>query len=82
MLPGVVGKFGSVATDSFYDEARLGAPQYTRPPAFRGLVVPEILLSGDHVRIEAFRADAAWKKTLANRPELLGLRREEERGDG
>jgi tRNA (guanine37-N1)-methyltransferase len=76
MLPGVVGKFESVATDSFYDEARLGAPQYTRPPEFRGLTVPEVLLSGDHGKIEAFRAHESWRKTLKNRPELLGLRGE------
>jgi tRNA (guanine37-N1)-methyltransferase len=82
MLPGVVGKFDSVATDSFYDEARLGAPQYTRPPEFRGLSVPDVLLSGDHARIEAFRAREAWKKTRKNRPELLGLRGEEQRRDG
>jgi len=74
MLPGVVGKYESVATDSFYGEARLGAPQYTRPPLFRGLGVPDVLLSGDHARIEEFRAREAWKKTAKNRPSLLGLR--------
>ncbi len=73
MLPGVVGKYESVATDSFYGEARLGAPQYTRPPLFRGLGVPDVLLSGDHARIEEFRAREAWKKTAKNRPSLLGL---------
>jgi tRNA (guanine37-N1)-methyltransferase len=73
MLPGVVGKYESVATDSFYGEARLGAPQYTRPPLFRGLGVPDVLLSGDHARIEEFRAREAWKKTAKNRPLLLGL---------
>jgi tRNA (guanine37-N1)-methyltransferase len=85
MMPGVVGKFDSVATDSFYDEPRLGAPQYTRPPVFRGLAVPEILFSGDHAKIEAFRVHEAWKKTLRNRPELLGVGRDphagEEEGD-
>jgi tRNA (guanine37-N1)-methyltransferase len=74
MLPGVVGKYESVATDSFYGEARLGAPQYTRPPLFRGLGVPDVLLSGDHARIDEFRAREAWKKTAKNRPLLLGLR--------
>jgi tRNA (guanine37-N1)-methyltransferase len=74
MLPGVVGKYESVATDSFYGEARLGAPQYTRPPVFRGLAVPDVLLSGDHAKIEEFREQEAWKKTAKNRPELLGLR--------
>ncbi len=77
MVPGVVGKYESVATDSFYDEARLGAPQYTRPPDFRGYKVPEVLLSGDHARIGEYRAREAWKKTAKNRPELLGLAREQ-----
>ncbi len=82
MLPGVVGKYESVATDSFYDEPRLGAPQYTRPPDFRGLRVPEVLLSGDHSKIEEYRKREAWRKTARNRPELLGLHGEEadERG--
>lgn len=80
MTPGVVGKYESVATDSFYDETRLGAPQYTRPPVFRGLAVPEVLLSGDHAKIDAYRRREAWRKTAKNRPELLGLfpKREDE----
>jgi len=78
MTPGVVGKFDSIETDSFYDKLRLGAPQYTRPPEFRGLRVPEVLLSGDHAKIASFREAAAWKKTARNRPELLGLELEEE----
>jgi tRNA (guanine37-N1)-methyltransferase len=82
MLPGVVGKYESVATDSFYIEARLGAPQYTRPPLFRGLGVPDVLLSGDHARIEEFRAREAWKKTAKNRPLLLGLREKGADADG
>jgi tRNA (guanine37-N1)-methyltransferase len=73
MLPGVVGKYESVETDSFYRKDRLGPPQYTRPPVFRGLPVPEVLLSGDHGKVEAFREGAAWEKTARNRPDLLGL---------
>ncbi len=73
MTPGVVGKYESVATDSFYDEARLGAPQYTRPPEFRGFAVPDVLLSGDHAKIDEYRRREAWRKTAKNRPELLGL---------
>jgi tRNA (guanine37-N1)-methyltransferase len=73
MAPGVVGKYESVATDSFYDEARLGAPQYTRPPVFRDLAVPDVLLSGDHAKIDEYRRREAWRKTAKNRPELLGL---------
>lgn len=73
MVPGVVGRYDSVATDSFYAGPRLGFPQYTRPRVFRGLSVPEVLLSGDHERIRRFREKEAWKKTLRNRPDLLGL---------
>jgi len=82
MTPGVVGKFDSVESDSFFEKRRLGAPQYTRPPAFRGLHVPEVLLSGDHAKIEAFREAEAWKKTARNRPDLLGLNLEETTRDG
>jgi tRNA (guanine37-N1)-methyltransferase len=82
MTPGVVGKFDSIESDSFYDKARLGSPQYTRPPEFRGYRVPEVLLSGDHAKIEAFREAQAWKKTTRNRPELLGLSLEETTEDG
>jgi tRNA (guanine37-N1)-methyltransferase len=77
MTPGVVGKFDSIESDSFYDKPRVGAPQYTRPPEFRGLKVPDVLLSGDHAKIGAFREAEAWKKTTRNRPELLGLSLEE-----
>jgi tRNA (guanine37-N1)-methyltransferase len=82
MMPGVVGKYDSIESDSFYDKPRLGSPQYTRPPEFRGLKVPEVLLSGDHAKIEAFREAEAWKKTMRNRPELLGLSLEEMTEDG
>jgi len=73
MVPGVVGRYDSVATDSFYSGPRLGFPQYTRPRVFRGMSVPEILLSGDHERIRRWREKEAWKKTLRHRPDLLGL---------
>jgi len=73
MIPGVVGRYDSVATDSFYSGPRLGFPQYTRPRAFQGIPVPEILLSGDHERIRRWREKEAWKKTLRHRPDLLGL---------
>ncbi|MBU1048956.1 tRNA (guanosine(37)-N1)-methyltransferase TrmD [Candidatus Bipolaricaulota bacterium] len=82
MTPGVVGKFDSIESDSFYDKPRVGCPQYTRPPEFRGLRVPDVLLSGDHAKIEAFREAQAWKKTTRNRPELLGLSLEEPTEDG
>ncbi len=79
MLQGIVGRFESVTSDSFYNKDHLGPPQYTRPPEFRGLRVPEILLSGDHARIERFREDRAWEKTMRNRPDLIGLERVPER---
>ena len=52
---------------------RQGYPQYTRPRVFRGMRVPEVLLSGNHERIARFREREAWRKTLENRPDLLGL---------
>lgn len=82
MLPGIVGRFESVETDSFFRKDRLGAPQYTRPPVFRGQPVPEVLLGGDHAKIEAFREERAWAKTARNRPDLLGLRLDRENRDG
>jgi len=82
MTPGVVGQFDSVESDSFFGKDRVGAPQYTRPPKFRGHEVPEVLLSGDHAKIEAYREAEAWKKTARNRPELLGLRVEGSNEDG
>ena len=75
MLPGIVGRFESVTSDSFYNKNHLGPPQYTRPPEFRGLSVPDVLLSGDHARIERFREERAWEKTMRNRPDLIGLER-------
>lgn len=73
MVPGVVGRFDSVATDSFYLGPHLGFPQYTRPRVFRGIPVPEVLISGNHEQIRHWREKEAWKKTLRNRPDLLGL---------
>ena len=69
-VPGVVGKAGSVAHDSFA-EGLLDCPHYTRSRVFRGHGVPEVLLSGDHARIERWRRRQALAKTLALRPDLL-----------
>ena len=79
MVPGVVGRYASAATDSFYSGPMLGYPQYTRPRSFRGLRVPEVLISGDHDRIRRWRLREAWRKTLRHRPDLLGLRLEPRR---
>lgn len=69
-IPGVVGDPGSVAADSFA-EGLLDYPHYTRPPEFRGLKVPEILLSGDHEAIRRWRHAQRLRRTLARRPDLL-----------
>ncbi|MFW6421614.1 MAG: tRNA (guanosine(37)-N1)-methyltransferase TrmD [Candidatus Bipolaricaulota bacterium] len=72
MVEGVVGNQRSVETDSFYDDNPLGPPQYTRPPCFEGMSVPEVLLSGDHEKIRAFRHKKALETTRRLRPDLLG----------
>ncbi len=63
LLPGALGDHDSAASDSFYDGTRLSAPSYTRPAEYRGHKVPEVLMSGDHARIEAWRRDAARSST-------------------
>ncbi|MEP6757784.1 MAG: tRNA (guanosine(37)-N1)-methyltransferase TrmD [Actinomycetota bacterium] len=70
LLPGVIGKEQSHARDSFSESGLLDHPHYTRPQAFRGLRVPEVLVSGDHAAIETWRRDAARAKTARNRPDL------------
>jgi len=70
LLPGVVGKEESVKTDSFYSTL-LDHPSYTRPREFRGLGVPDVLLSGDHARIAAWRRMMALKTTASRRPDLI-----------
>jgi tRNA (guanine37-N1)-methyltransferase len=71
LLPGVLGDHESASSDSFYDGERLSPPSYTRPPEYRGLSVPEVLQSGDHARIEAWREEEAEKLTKARRKHLL-----------
>ena len=70
MLPGVLGDSDSAPTDSFY-EGILGYPQYTRPREFEGMCVPDILLSGDHARIRAWRREQSLRLTKEKRPDLL-----------
>jgi tRNA (guanine37-N1)-methyltransferase len=70
LIPGVVGKEGSLLAESFEDGV-LDHPHYTRPRELRGMGVPEILLSGDHARIAEWRREAAKDKTRRNRPDLL-----------
>lgn len=71
LLPGALGDHEAAATDSFYDATHLSAPSYTRPPEYRGHVVPEVLRSGDHARIEAWRREASERLTRLRRPDLL-----------
>lgn len=70
LVPGVIGKEESHERDSFTESGVLDHPQYTRPAEFRGMVVPEVLLSGDHGAIERWRREAALEKTRRNRPDL------------
>ena len=70
LLPGALGSETSALFESF-SEGLLDHPQYTRPPDFRGMKVPEVLLSGNHAEIERWRKEAAIAKTKRNRPDLL-----------
>ena len=70
LLPGVLGHKQSAVDDSF-NEGLLEAPQYTRPAEFRGWKVPEVLLSGNHAEIAAWKKKEAAKRTRENRPDLL-----------
>ena len=70
LLPGVLGNRASTEQDSFSD-GLLEAPSYTRPPEWRGLAVPPVLLSGDHARIARWRRDEGLRRTARLRPDLL-----------
>jgi tRNA (guanine37-N1)-methyltransferase len=70
LLPGALGSETSAVFESF-SENLLDYPHYTRPPDFRGVKVPEVLLSGNHAEIEKWRRTAALDKTKRNRPDLL-----------
>jgi tRNA (guanine37-N1)-methyltransferase len=82
LLPGVLGNEASSEDESFSD-GLLEYPQYTRPADFRGMVVPEVLRSGDHGRIRRWRRAQALARTVARRPDLVeargGLTSEDER---
>lgn len=70
LLPGVLGAAGSAAHDSFSD-GLLEYPQYTRPVEFEGMRVPDVLLSGNHQAIAAWRRREQLRRTLQRRPDLL-----------
>ncbi|HTJ81462.1 MAG TPA: tRNA (guanosine(37)-N1)-methyltransferase TrmD [Polyangiaceae bacterium] len=72
LLPGVLGNDASVASESFSDALSGGLeyPQYTRPAEFRGLAVPEVLVSGNHADIERWRLAESRSRTRSRRPDL------------
>ena len=70
LLPGALGSETSAVNESFA-EGLLDCPQYTRPPEFRGMRVPDVLLSGNHGEIARWRREAALDKTRRKRPDLL-----------
>ncbi len=70
LLPGALGDDESACQESF-SQGLLEYPQYTRPAEFRGLKVPEVLLSGNHAEIAKWRADQARRRTRERRPDLL-----------
>ena len=70
LVPGVVGDPASIATDTLAGSL-LKYPQYTRPAAYRGVAVPEVLLSGDHERIRRWRRCQSLERTRQRRPDLL-----------
>ncbi|MCD4654247.1 tRNA (guanosine(37)-N1)-methyltransferase TrmD [bacterium] len=80
LIPGVVGDRESVETDSLEDDL-LKYPQYTRPGVFRGMDVPEILLSGNHGMIEKWRKQMARERTRTRRPDLFTCKNTENSGN-
>lgn len=79
LIPGVIGDSESLLSDSFMDDM-LDCPHYTRPPEYRGMAVPEELISGDHKRIAEWRRRHAIARTMERRPDLLSPDRTPEPG--
>jgi tRNA (guanine37-N1)-methyltransferase len=77
LLPGAISSSESAETDSLED-GLLDAPVYTRPAEYRGMQVPEVLLSGHHARIEAWRLEQRRERTRRKRPDLWELKRQDE----
>ena len=73
LLPGALGDERSPEDESFSDPNLLEAPAYTKPAEFRGLTVPEVLLSGHHAKIQEWKHRKALERTRTNRPDLLDL---------
>jgi tRNA (guanine37-N1)-methyltransferase len=74
LVPGVIGKEASHEQDSFTAAGLLDHPHYTRPQEFRGMSVPEVLVSGNHGEVDRWRREAAIEKTRRNRPDLTNDR--------
>jgi tRNA (guanine37-N1)-methyltransferase len=70
LLPGALGDSQSAIEESFSDPALLEAPCYTRPVEFMGMKVPDVLLSGNHANIAAWRSEKSRERTQQNRPDL------------
>jgi tRNA (guanine37-N1)-methyltransferase len=81
LLPGVMGKAESLAEESF-SESLLEYPQYTRPQTFEGQSIPDVLLSGDHAKVAAWRRAEAERLTRARRPDLWAKRAPKNTTDG
>ena len=74
LLPGVLGGGAeATASESFGTDGLLEAPQYTRPPVFRGMAVPEVLVNGDHAKAASWRKRQAIDLTSRRRPDLLAM---------
>ena len=71
LLPGVLGDDKSGDDESFEESGLLEYPQYTRPPVFEGMEVPQILRSGAHEDVERWRKAEAWNETVRHRPDLI-----------
>ena len=78
LVPGVVGDAGSVEADSFV-RGVLDHPHYTRPAVFRGMSVPDVLMSGHHAEIERWRREEQLRRTRARRPDLLAAENSKEK---
>jgi tRNA (guanine37-N1)-methyltransferase len=70
MIPGVLGHEESAPSDSFF-AGLLDYPHYTRPRVWRGMEVPQVLLSGDHEKIRLYRRKEALKRTASRRPDMI-----------
>jgi tRNA (guanine37-N1)-methyltransferase len=70
LVPGVLNDSESALSDS-YQDGLLGAPEYTRPPEYRGMKVPDVLLSGNHMDIEQWRQDQRLHRTQTRRSDLI-----------